>query len=213
MHRLNTYPLLHLGFFHLLLNAIAVIPLVERFEAENGSLVTLLLLTGPFATLPGLTYVFIEKFVFHFNTPVAGASIWVFLLLASEALKAHKTNPNFQIGPYHIPTWTAPLIGNLFVCVLLPRTSFIGHLCGIGIGSLWGLGYVRFLVPSERILRWVEGKLNLLGRVPHYVSVDQKTYGRYGILPSVSTTTHRAGPAAMGGIPMTPINGGQRLGP
>jgi GPI-anchor transamidase subunit GAA1 len=39
-------------------------------------------------------------------------------------------------------------------------------------------------VPPERVLRFVEGKLNLLGRVPHYVSVDQKTYGRYGVLPT-----------------------------
>ena len=82
--------------------------------------------------------------------------------------------------------------------------------------AIGGLGYIRFLAPPEKVLRWIEGKLNLLGRLPHYVSVDQKTYGRYGVLPSTSN----GGPAEH----MSPIGlawvggsnasgGGQRLGP
>jgi len=86
-------------------------------------------------------------------------------------------------------------------------------LSGCITGYLWGLGYLRFLAPPEKVLRWIEAKLNLLGRVPHYVSVDQKTYGRYGVLPTSSTS----GP----GEHMSPIGlgwvggngGGQTLGP
>lgn len=89
-----------------------------------------------------------------------------------------------RIGPYQIPTWSTPLIGILFITFLIPRTSLLGHLAGAGVGYLWGLGYAKFLVPPEKALRWIEGKLNLLGRLPHYVSVDQKTYGRYGVLDS-----------------------------
>lgn len=51
-----------------------------------------------------------------------------------------------------------------------------------------GFGYIKFLVPHEKVLRFVESKLNLLGRLPHYVSVDQKTYGRYGVLPTTAVT-------------------------
>lgn len=74
--------------------------------------------------------------------------------------------------------------------------------------SLVGLGYLRVFVPPEKILRWIEGKLNLLGRLPHYVSVDQKTYGRYGVLPTAT--------AAVGGERPTPLSylgTNQRLGP
>ena len=46
VYRLNTFPLSHLGFFHFLLNILALTPLLERFEAENGTLVTLILFTG-----------------------------------------------------------------------------------------------------------------------------------------------------------------------
>jgi hypothetical protein len=77
-----------------------------------------------------------------------------------------------------------------------------------------GLGYIRFLAPPEKILRWIEGKLNLLGRLPHYVSVDQKTYGRYGVLPSSSTAgpSEHMDPVGLGWVGGTGA-GGQRLGP
>ena len=53
--------------------------------------------------------------------------------------------------------------------------------------ALDGLGYLKVLAPPEKVLRWIESKLNLLGRVPHYVSMDQKIYGRYGVLPTANT--------------------------
>lgn len=40
VYRLNTYPLIHMGFLHAFLNAIALVPLMERFEAEHGTLLT-----------------------------------------------------------------------------------------------------------------------------------------------------------------------------
>lgn len=119
-------------------------------------------------------------------------------------MKQHKTTPKFRyaplsthscilysqhppsVGPYQIPTWTTPLLLVVVTSILVPNVSLIGHLCGAGIGYLWASGYIKFLVPHEKILRWLETKANLLGRLPHYVSVDQKTYGRYGVLPTTS---------------------------
>lgn len=40
VYRINTYPLIHLGFLHAFLNAIALVPLLERFETENGTLLS-----------------------------------------------------------------------------------------------------------------------------------------------------------------------------
>ncbi|KAF1949780.1 hypothetical protein CC80DRAFT_497239 [Byssothecium circinans] len=200
---------MHLNFLHMFFDILAIAPLLERFEAEFGTIVTLSLFTGPFGLLPGGLYLALEKFILRGNTSVMGSSVWIFLLLASEAIKTHKTNPNFSIGPYKIPTWTTPLILILATSVLIPHVSLLGHLSGAAIGYLWGLGYIKFLVPHEKILRWVESKLNLLGRLPHYVSVDQKTYGRYGVLPSTGVSVPLG---AMGGGPRSP-EPGQRLGP
>ena len=46
VHRLNLFPLMHLNVFHMIFNLVAVTPLLERFESEYGTLVTLALFTG-----------------------------------------------------------------------------------------------------------------------------------------------------------------------
>ena len=73
------------------------------------------------------------------------------------------------------------------------------------------LGYLKILTPHEKILRWIEGKLNLLGRLPHYVSIDQKIYGRYGVLPTTSNISMTA--STEGSLPMNYLGSSQRLGP
>ncbi|KAE8450044.1 putative rhomboid protease [Mollisiaceae sp. DMI_Dod_QoI] len=206
----NTFPLVHAGFFHALMNLLALTPLLERFEAEYGTLTTLALFLGPLSTIPALLYTFIERGVLGMNTAVLGASIWVFTLIAMEAVKTYKSNPFFIIGTVQIPTWITPFVMVLFVSFLIPNTSFLGHVCGLLFGYGWGLGYLKFLAPPDWALRWIEGKLNLLGRLPHYVSVDQKTYGRYGVLP---TTNPTLAPSGDGSISMGYIGSSQRLGP
>ncbi|KAH8701695.1 Gaa1-like protein [Talaromyces proteolyticus] len=207
MYRLNTYPVIHSSFFHALLNTLALTPLLERFEAEHGTLTAVALFVGPLSTFPGGLYILVEKFILHSNTAVVGASVWVFLLLGSEAIRTFRANPYLQLSGIKIPTWTTPLFVSFVVAVLLSNTSFLGHICGILIGYLFGLGYLKVFVPPEKVVRWIEGKLNLLGRLPHYVSVDQKKQGRYGILPTTSSNNEPA--VAMSNY----IGTSQRLGP
>ncbi|KAK4960562.1 putative rhomboid protease [Elasticomyces elasticus] len=216
LYRLNTFPLIHGSILHFLLNSVALVPLLERFESEHGTIVTFLLFTGAFGLLPGAIYTIVQLFILHHNTAAIGASIWVFLLLSNESIKTYKANPHFVLGDVKIPTWTPPLALILVIWVLVPGTSLLGHLCGALVGYGWGLGYIRFLAPPDWILRFIEGKLNLLGRLPHYVSVDQKTFGRYGVLPS--TTDERVGPGrgtlgVVNGIALGSTGEGQRLGP
>jgi len=204
-HRLSTYPLVHLNFFHALVNVIALTPLIERFEHDHGTLTSFALFFGPLTTIPGLLYMLIETFILRSNNGVLGASIWVFLLLGMEAIRTFKSNPYLVIGTHHIPTWTMPLLLVLVVAALVPSTSLLGHLCAVAVGYVAGLGYIKYLAPPEWALRWIEQRLNLLAILPHYVSVDQKTYGRFGVLP----TSSRAG-----GSNATELVGStQRLGP
>jgi hypothetical protein len=60
--------------------------------------------------------------------------MWVFLLLGVEAMKTYKTNPSLTIATYNIPTWTTPLMLAVVISVLVPNTSLVGHLCGLGVG-------------------------------------------------------------------------------
>ncbi|KAL3955902.1 hypothetical protein ACCO45_008748 [Purpureocillium lilacinum] len=204
-YRLSTFPLVHLNLIHAALNVIALTPLMERFESEYGTLTTLALFFGPLTTIPAILYLVIEAGILRGNHAVMGASMWVFLLLGAEAIRTYRSNPHLVIATYHIPTWTTPLLMIFVVAVLIPSTSLLGHLCGVGVGYLAGLGYIKFLAPPEWALRWIETRLNLLALLPHYVSVDQKTFGRFGVLP---TTTRAGGSAATELVGST-----QRLGP
>ena len=77
--------------------------------------------------------------------------------------------------------------------------------------TLDGLGYLKILAPPEKILRWIEGKLNLLGRLPHYVSIDQKTYGRYGVLPTANVPNISS--PGQSPVPMNYMGSTERLEP
>ncbi|ERF73453.1 hypothetical protein EPUS_04076 [Endocarpon pusillum Z07020] len=127
------------------------------------------------------------------------------------------TPPRASIITYSIPTWITPLVIAVVTSILIPPASLLGHLCACAVGYAFGLGYLKILAPPDKILRWIEAKLNLLGRLPHYVSIDQKTYGRYGVLPSTVTSSSTAtGPPADHAVAMGWLGtggGGQRLGP
>lgn len=69
---------------------------------------------------------------------------------------------------------------------------------------LVGLGYLKFLVPPEVVLRFIETKLRLRSWSSFYVSVDQKTYGRDGVIPLTNVV-----PTVAPGV----TGSNQRLGP
>ena len=73
MYRLNTYPVVHVGFWHMILDLACLVPLLERFEAEFGTLVTLAMFAGPLSTIPGGVYVLVQRGILGFNTPILGA--------------------------------------------------------------------------------------------------------------------------------------------
>lgn len=43
---MNTYPFVHVNFIHVILNLVALTPLLERFEAEFGTLTSIALFIG-----------------------------------------------------------------------------------------------------------------------------------------------------------------------
>lgn len=99
VYRLNTFPIIHVGFIHALLNALALTPLLERFEREHGTLTTIALFFGraylpllsvsiclffsetlshefqriALSTLPGGLYILVERVILRGDTAVLGA--------------------------------------------------------------------------------------------------------------------------------------------
>jgi hypothetical protein len=73
MYRLNTFVFVHLGFWHMFFNLLVLVPLMERFEREFGTLTTLALFMGPLAQIPAGIYLVIESQVLRGDTAVVGA--------------------------------------------------------------------------------------------------------------------------------------------
>lgn len=73
MYRLNTYPLVHNGFLHMFMNTLCLVPLLERFESEWGTLNCLALWLGPLSTIPAGLYILMQTFVIRGNTAVLGS--------------------------------------------------------------------------------------------------------------------------------------------
>ena len=57
----------------MLVDVVCLVPLMERFEKEWGTLVSLAMFLGPLATIPAGLYMFLDMVVFRQNTPVMGA--------------------------------------------------------------------------------------------------------------------------------------------
>ena len=179
-------------------------------------------------------------------------SVWVFVLLGAEGIKAFKANPYFTCANLHPSQYFLWLTSkckywhksNTNVVHSTPGT-YLRHrtrtqhilswpylqpwyrlrlsvttLCNVIVICYVaqnvpltipcvpdGLGYLNFLAPPEKVLRWIEDKMNLLGRLPHYVSMDQKIYGRYGVLPTTNA------PNIGGASESSYIGSTERLGP
>ncbi|SPO05081.1 related to Rhomboid protein 2 [Cephalotrichum gorgonifer] len=199
-HRANTYPFIHAGIISALFNIATSTPLIQRFEAQYGTLTALALFFGPLSTFPAFLYVLIDRLVLHTNATLMGSSVWTFLLLGLETARNRKTNPHLALGPYRVPTWALLLFVVVCTEALVPSTSLTGHLCGAAVGYACGLGLIKWLCPPEKVLRWLETKLSLRRRLPHYASVDQKAYGRFGVLP-----TSGGGGSAEKGVELGPV--------
>lgn len=78
------------------------------------------------------------------------------------ALKEASSHPTTQLAPNVIvPTWLLPIIYLVVIAVIIPGSSFIGHLLGLVVGWLFALGYLDPLIePSSKVVLWIEKKIS-----------------------------------------------------
>ncbi|ORY77728.1 hypothetical protein BCR37DRAFT_400447 [Protomyces lactucae-debilis] len=200
LSRLTTYPLVHLSFLHLLLNVIAFVPLAARFELRFGTLRTLAMLLGPFESVPGLLYCFFEGTILRSEPGLAGASGFVFTLLAIESMVSRQES--WTIAGRSIPAWTAPIVALFVSLLLLPGSSFLGHLFAMATGYVFGSGHVDFLLLPSWVVDFVEhrGKF-LFDKLPNYVTAEraaESSLGHGGLPTTEHPLSNSAGLASPG---------------
>lgn len=68
LYRLNTYPVIHQGFIHMFIDTLCLVPLLERFEAEWGTLNSLALFLGRTSRHARFTHMALTRCSFQYNT-------------------------------------------------------------------------------------------------------------------------------------------------
>jgi membrane associated rhomboid family serine protease len=173
LNRLTWYPMLHLNLLHLGLNLWAFVPLLSSFEVNNGTVRTGVVL-NVLATLTGLAYTLISLLFFP-EASVLGSSAWVFSFMGYFTFLEQSAMPTTSItANFKIPTWTKPFIVLIVTAIILPGSSFLGHLLGLVFGFLLAMGKLKFMVePPGKVILWIEKRIDFLIKlIPsqfHYV--------------------------------------------
>ncbi|ODV92561.1 hypothetical protein CANCADRAFT_16566, partial [Tortispora caseinolytica NRRL Y-17796] len=167
-HRWNTYIFIHLGLGHLIMDLLALLPLLSKIESEYGSIQCVIILLN-MATFPAIAYT-VVSLACNLSTRVAGSSGVVFSIIGIFAIREHKAGKSLTFGDVSIPAWTSPLFLLFLVAFIMPRSSLLGHLFGLLYGYAYGLGYASKLNAPDWILQKVESIIRpLTRRVKRYV--------------------------------------------
>lgn len=162
LNRLSFYILYHQNIIHWLFNILALVPPMMQFEKSHGTVhtgVTLNLL----AVSAALQYCVLGMILFR-HTQVIGLSGIVFLFVSYFSVKEHSFKPALFSFRYNnrdvtIPTKYSPFISLFALAVLIPGSSFWGHLAGISSGYLLAYGKLTILYPPLKVIVFIENKL------------------------------------------------------
>ncbi|KAK6509403.1 putative rhomboid protease [Arthrobotrys musiformis] len=210
LHRLNTYPFVHRGWIHLIIDLLAVTYPLSRFEREKGTLHTLLMVVGPFSTFPAVGYTVIDKFFWGGLGVYYGMSVFIVMFAAMDATRVYKYKPYYWIGGYRVPSW-APVVGGVILLEVFlgGGTGWVVHILGMAVGWAYAAEYLKLLEPPEKVLKFVETKLRfLVSRVPFYVALDGRdSAGHTLVLPTFAEGEGDVrGGVEMAGLRMNPRN-------
>mgnify|MGYP003365345881 CR=1 FL=1 len=141
---LNAYPLVHESLVHLLFNVMVLHHTLSEFEVSHGSLHTAIIL-NTLGAVTGIAYTITEYILVQLglanaailDTAILGSSGWVFAFITAHCCLKSITSPTTNIyASYNIPTLLVPLFYLAVSAVLVPNSSFLGHLISIILGVL-----------------------------------------------------------------------------
>ncbi|KAK6349968.1 Glycosyl phosphatidyl inositol protein transamidase complex subunit [Orbilia brochopaga] len=208
LHRLNTYPFVHFNFLQVLINLVAVTYPLSRFERENGTLHTLLMVVGPFSTFPAIAYTAVDKLLLGGVGTYGGLSTFIVMFAAMDATRMRRYKPYYWVAGYRIPSW-APVVGVwlLLEIFVLGGIGWLIHIFAMAVGAAYAAEYLKLLEPPEKVLKFVEAKLlTIFARIPHYVSLEaREAAGHTLVLPTFQDESTRG--VDLPNLRMNPRNG------
>eukprot|EP01103_Thecamoeba_quadrilineata_P001481 TRINITY_DN11339_c0_g1_i1.p1 TRINITY_DN11339_c0_g1~~TRINITY_DN11339_c0_g1_i1.p1 ORF type:complete len:301 (-),score=51.05 TRINITY_DN11339_c0_g1_i1:55-957(-) len=161
--RLLTASFFHLDLLHLVFNTISFHTIGSQIESSLGSTKFIYLCLIPFSILCNLLATVLLLIlgtidVSMASTCSAGFSAVIFSLLCFQSV----IQPSYKLfGYFTISSKLYPWILLVLLQILLPKVSFIGHLCGIIMGHLYVWGYLKYVTPSQSFFRSLDEKSSL----------------------------------------------------
>lgn len=162
---LNTFPLIHASFLHLFFNICILYPTLSEFEVSHGSLHTALVLNtlGAVTCIAYTITVCIFKYLgladeTALNVHLLGSSGWAFTFLTVHSCyKSINSSTTNIYNSYNIPTIFIPLFYLVISAILVPGSSFLGHLISIILGfSIYLNIFSKLTIPPFQILDKIE---------------------------------------------------------
>lgn len=162
LNRISFYLLFHQGLIHWALNVAGLFTPLSIFEKTHGTVYTGITL-NLLAVTAALQYSLVGLLLFP-HTHVIGLSGVVFSFFSFFAYKEHQLKPviytfKLQGREYSIPTLYSPFVALLVTLIILPGSSFFGHLAGISSGYLLAMDKLKILYPPSKVILWIENKL------------------------------------------------------
>lgn len=195
LNTVSFYIFPHVNWIHLFVNLISLFPLLSVFERENGTIhtgITLNLL----AVVTAIAYC-IPGLLLYPEEGVAGLLAIFFSFLTYFCQKERAVTPViflFKIARHEVsvPTEYFQFVNLFVIAILIPSTSFFGHLAGIGAGYLLAFDYLRVLYPPLRIVQLIEVKLSglilLINQIVNFILEEDALVKRgNGYSPILST--------------------------
>lgn len=163
--RLNTFPLVHISFLHLFFNLIVLYYPLSEFEITHGSLHTAIIL-NTLGAVTGIAYTITSYILVKLklsdesilNTFILGSSGWAFTFLTVNSCYKSINHPATRLfNSFNIPTILVPLFYLVFSMILLPNSSFLGHLISVILGILIFKNIFSLItIPPFQILDKIE---------------------------------------------------------
>lgn len=158
LSRLTTYPLVHFSPLHLVFNMLSLWPSLAAFEMAHGSLHTAIVLNTTGA-VTGVIYTIISLILnIDADSYIGGASGWCFIFITVDCLVKSVEMANIEIyNGVSIPTKLLPFVYLVLSQVIVPSSSFLGHLVALIVGFLVFKGYLGPLCsPPFKVVEKIE---------------------------------------------------------
>ncbi|QNP96897.1 YALIA101S01e02806g1_1 [Yarrowia lipolytica] len=193
LNRISFYPLVHATWFHLLLNLVALQPIVSQFERVNGTVRTGIVL-NILAVVTAIPWCLLSIGFFP-DEAVLGSSAWIFSFMGYWAIRESSKQPTTQLAPnLVVPTWLLPIIYLVVIAIVIPSSSFIGHLLGLIAGWMMALGYLDVLIePSSKVVLWIEKKISrVIDLIPSSIVTFYREEGALDTRAAARADTNRS---------------------